>query len=164
MNYPVRTSKIVFIGIVAAYLTLVAFNNITDYWSNFNFVKHVLSMDTTFPDNAGMWRAIDKSWVHHIFYLLIIVAEVLAAFLCWKGTTGLYKSRKDALAFKARKKWAIYGLTLGIVIWFLGFIVIGGEWFLMWQSETWNGLEVAYRIVAVFSLVLIYLSSSDGDV
>ena len=119
-------------------------------------------MDTTFPGNAGMWRAIDKPWVHHAFYVMIISAELLAAFLCSMGTLRLYKSRQDLSAFKAQKRWAIYGLTLGIIIWLVGFISIGGEWFLMWQSEDWNGLDVAYKIVIVFGVGLVYLNSPDG--
>ena len=163
MSLPIRISKVVFITAIAIFLSLVVFNNITDYWSNFNFVKHVLSMDTTFPGNTGMWRSIDKPWVHHVFYLLVIIAEILAAFFCWKGAVRLYQSRKDASVFKAQKKWAVYGLTLGIIIWFVGFVAVGGEWFLMWQSEDWNGLDVAYKIVIAMSVTLVYLNSADGE-
>jgi Predicted small integral membrane protein (DUF2165) len=37
---------------------LVAFDNITDYGTNYLFVQHVMSMDTTFPGNALMYRSI----------------------------------------------------------------------------------------------------------
>ena len=37
------------------------------------------------------------------------------------------------------------GTTLGFLVWFTGFLVIGGEWFAMWQSATWNGQEAAFR-------------------
>jgi predicted small integral membrane protein len=39
----------------------------------------------------------------------------------------------------------------------LGFEVIGGEWFAMWQSPTWNGLAAAERIVSFLVLALILL-------
>mgnify|MGYP006212504177 CR=1 FL=1 len=42
-------------GLFAASVVL---NNITDYGSNFRFVQHVMSMDTTFDGNAAMYRAV----------------------------------------------------------------------------------------------------------
>jgi predicted small integral membrane protein len=42
------------------------------------------------------------------------------------------------------------------MLWFLGFVVVGGEWFCMWQSPDWNGQESAFRFVACIVLVLIY--------
>jgi predicted small integral membrane protein len=44
-----RYTKIAMILALAAFAFLTVFNNITDYRSNFNFVQHVLSMDTTLP-------------------------------------------------------------------------------------------------------------------
>jgi len=35
--------------------------------------------------------------------------------------------------------------------------VIGGEWFAMWQSNTWNGLASAERILSFLVLTLILL-------
>ena len=159
----IRISKTVLLAAVALFFTLVVFNNTTDYYSNYFFVKHVLSMDTTFNGNKGMWRAITSPTIHHIFYIGIILAEAIAAFLCWKGAIGLFKNRDNLTAFKAAKTPAIYGLTLGILIWFVGFIAIGGEWFLMWQSTQWNGIEAAFRIVTVCGIALLYLLMPDGD-
>jgi len=39
---------------VALYYLVVAFNNLTDYNSNYQFVHHVLLMDSTFPGNHGL--------------------------------------------------------------------------------------------------------------
>jgi len=44
-----RLSKTVMVGSLGVFGLLVALNNITDYGSNYAFVRHVLSMDTTFP-------------------------------------------------------------------------------------------------------------------
>jgi len=54
---------------IALFYTLVVFNNITDFDSNYEFVHHVLSMDSTFPGNHGMWRAMPSPTVHLVFYL-----------------------------------------------------------------------------------------------
>ena len=43
---------------MAAFAGLVAIDNVIDYGTNFSFVEHVLSMDTTFTTNTLRWRAI----------------------------------------------------------------------------------------------------------
>ena len=50
---------------VALFYSFVVLNNITDYDSNYQFVRHVLMMDSTFPGNHGMWRAINSPAAAH---------------------------------------------------------------------------------------------------
>ena len=64
--------------------------------------------------------------------------------------------------FNKAKGIAILGLTFGIILWFTGFMIIGGEWFLMWQSTKWNGLQGSFRIVVIFGIILIYLNQTDS--
>ena len=42
-----RWAKILFLAVIALFFTLVAFTNITDFDTNYQFVRHVLAMDTT---------------------------------------------------------------------------------------------------------------------
>ena len=42
----IRLSKALLVCAIALFATLVAFGNITDYGSNFAFVRHVFMMDT----------------------------------------------------------------------------------------------------------------------
>jgi predicted small integral membrane protein len=53
--------------------SLVSVNNISDYKSNFEFVRHVLSMDTTFPGNHGLWRALPQPSVHIVFFIALVL-------------------------------------------------------------------------------------------
>lgn len=156
-----RLSKTVMVLAFALYTSLVAFNNITDYNSNLSFVIHVLTMDTTFPENQGMWRAIHSPLVHHTVYGLIIGMEVVIAGLCWLGGSRLSQNLKDPASFDQAKGLAILGLTLGFILWFTGFMTIGGEWFLMWQSETANGQQAAFRLVTIIGITLIYLIQTE---
>ena len=55
-----RIVKIVMIGSLSLFAGLVAFDNLTDYGTNYVFVRHVLSMDTTLPGNALMYRSISS--------------------------------------------------------------------------------------------------------
>ncbi|MEQ9179939.1 MAG: DUF2165 domain-containing protein, partial [Nitratireductor sp.] len=70
-----RYAKILMTLALAAFAFMVTFNNITDYGSNFAFVQHVLSMDTTFEGNAAMYRAITTPWMWNAAYWLIIFGE-----------------------------------------------------------------------------------------
>ena len=158
----IRISKVCLVFAVAFFVSLVVYNNLSDYDSNYMFVYHVLKMDSTFPDNAGMWRAIDTPSLYGMFYNLIIGAEFCIAVLCWLGGFRLYKSMKYINEFNRSKGLAVVGLTLAILFWFTGFISIGGEWFLMWQSQIWNGIEASFRFVVVIFMTLIYLIQPDS--
>lgn len=154
----VRYSKIAFIAAIALFASLVAFGNMTDYGSNFEFVQHVLLMDTTFPTATIHYRAIESPALHHAAYILIIALEALTAVLCWIGVFRLLKQVKSsAREFHQAKNVAILGLSLGFLVWQVGFMSIGGEWFGMWMSEQWNGVPSAFRFLATIALVLIYL-------
>ena len=88
-----RYAKIVMSLALAAFCLLVAFDNITDYGTNYLFVQHVLSMDTTFPGNALMYRAITNPVLWQIVYALIIAAEGLTGILFLAGAIRLIQVR-----------------------------------------------------------------------
>ncbi len=157
-----KLSKVILVWAVALFAFLVALNNLTDYGSNYAFVTHVLKMDTTFPANRSMWRAIDAPFLHHALYWIIILAEATTAVFCWLGGLYLFRSLDNPDHFNQAKGTAIVGLTMGLVLWFTGFLTIGGEWFLMWQSQQWNGQEAAFRLVVIFGIVLLYLVQPDS--
>lgn len=157
-----RFSKIVLVTVVGLFALLVGWNNIADYNSNWMFVQHVMSMDTTFPGNSLMGRAITNPTVQAIGYWMIIAAELGTGILCLAGAVALFRvRRRPAIVFDEAKGLAILGLTLGFVLWFTGFMTVGAEWFLMWQSPTWNGQEAAFRFIVCIGIVLIYVSRSD---
>jgi predicted small integral membrane protein len=160
----IRAAKIVMVAAIALFASLVAFGNITDYDTNLAFVQHVLAMDTIFPESTIRWRAITNPALQHAAYLLIIAAESVMAVLCWVGAFALLRRlRADARAFNRAKGLPIAGLTLGFLIWQVGFMSIGGEWFGMWQSQQWNGVPSAFRFVAVILAVLIFVAMPDGE-
>jgi predicted small integral membrane protein len=160
-----RLVKVLLAAGVALYLGLVVFNNVTDYWSNYAFVQHVLAMDTTFPANAGMWRALHAAWIVHAFYVSIILWEAAACGLIVTGSWQMWRARAArAPVFAAAKRFAVAGLALNMLQWLVAFIAVGGEWFLMWQSATWNGSEVAGRMFMVAGVTLLFVNAPDGDV
>ncbi|WP_254422968.1 DUF2165 domain-containing protein [Rhodanobacter sp. B05] len=159
-----RLSKILLMATIALWLALVAFGNITDYGSNRVFVQHVLAMDSIFPDAGIHYRAIHSPLLQHIAYMLIIATETLAALLCWIGAWRMWRTRRaSATVFHRAKRMAVPGLTVGLMLWLGGFMAIGGEWFGMWMSSQWNGLESAFRFVVVLLVALVYLGQHDNE-
>ncbi len=159
-----RTTKLVLVLGVAVLHTFVVFNNITDYGSNYEFVRHVMMMDSTFPENRGMWRAINAPLFHAAFYLTIIAWETITMLLCWWGGFRMAQSlRGSAAAFHQAKRVSIAALTLSLLMWLVAFLAVGGEWFLMWQSKTWNGQDAAFRMFTVIGIVLLLVAQPDGE-
>lgn len=151
-----RAAKLLLLVGVALYYTLVVFNNITDFESNYQFVRHVLLMDTTFPGNHGMWRSVAAPVVHLAFYIAIIAWEIASMVCLWWGASRLLRAlHEPAAAFNHAKRIALAALTFSMLMWLLAFLVVGAEWFLMWQSHTWNGQEAAFRMFAVIGVVLL---------
>jgi predicted small integral membrane protein len=66
----VRIAKITCTATLAFYVALVAFNNLTDYGTNFAFVTQVLDMDYLLPASHLRWRAIPSPVLHHVSYIL----------------------------------------------------------------------------------------------
>lgn len=159
-----RFSKIALLAAVALFMGLIAFNNITDYGSNFDFVQHVLSMDTTFPGNRLKWRAIGTPAVHHAFYWTIIAWEGLSGLGIAAGALALWRARRQSAAvFNATKSLAVGALTANLILWFTAFLTVGAEWFVMWQSQVWNGQAAATRMFTCVGLVLVILKTPDSD-
>ena len=159
-----RISKIALLAAVALFMALIAFNNITDYGSNFDFVQHVLSMDTTFPGNQLKWRAISTSALHHAFYWTIIAWEALSGLGIAAGALAVWRARRQSAAvFNATKSLAVGALTANLVLWFTALWTVGAEWFVMWQSQVWNGQMAATRMFTCVGLVLLILKTPDTD-
>jgi predicted small integral membrane protein len=159
-----RSAKLLLLVGIALYYTLVVFNNLTDYDSNYQFVRHVLMMDSTFPGNHGMWRAIRSSGIHTAFYISIIVWETATTILLWWAALRLMRTlRKPANAFNSAKRIAVMALVLSLLMWSVAFLLVGAEWFLMWQSQLWNGQEAAFRMFVVVGLVLLLMMQPDSE-
>jgi predicted small integral membrane protein len=159
-----RFAKIVMCLVLGLFCLLVAFNNVTDYATNYLFVQHVLSMDTTLPNNSLNYRAITSPPVWRLAYVSIIGAEALTGVLFVTGAIAMWRTRRaPEAAFNHAKAYAIAACTLAFLIWFFGFMVIGGEWFAMWESQNWNGQEAAFRFYMAALAVLILLNQPDPD-
>ncbi len=159
-----RYAKIVMALCLAAFCLLVAFDNITDYETNYLFVQHVMSMDTTFAGNALMYRSVTNPTLWQVGYALIIAAEAVTGILFLAGAIRLIQLRNaPAAVFNQGKGLVVAAGLAAFLVWFFGFMVVAGEWFAMWQSQTWNGQDAAFRFYVTVLAVLIFVSLPDGD-
>lgn len=166
---PVAAAVLVFLN--GLYILIVAFGNITDFGTNREFVQHVLSMDTTnFGAEPGtdldddvMWRAIENETIQDIAYVGLIAWESTTA-LVLLAATALWV-RERGTGYRLARRVSTIGLLMLIALFFGGFIVIGGEWFQMWKSTEWNGLDPAFRntVLAAIGLLAVHLPLPDWD-
>lgn len=154
-----RVCQTIFVFFVTLYIALVLLNNLLDFHSNEQFIRHVLAMDTTFPNNSLKGRALTSPVAVSLFYWGIILWEGTTTLLCG---IGFYKMlccvRQNDEAFQKSKRLAILGLAANLMMWFFAFNTIGAEWFLMWQSAQWNGVQTARSMFVVIGIIFLYVS------
>ncbi|MCD5363679.1 DUF2165 family protein [Chromobacterium aquaticum] len=151
---------------IALFGLLAASGNMLDYDSNWQFVRHVLAMDSMEPWFGGQAlksRAItDPGW-QQAAYLAIIAGELLFGLLCaWGGgqmLRGALCGREDA--YLRGKTWFTLGCIPALLVWYTGFAVIGGEYFAMWANQ-WNGQMKAYAFIGFILLSLVHLSQPEA--
>jgi len=147
-----RTARVVtsvFVLMVASYYLLVAFDNITDPTnpnaSNWPFVQGVLSGDGVPADSGFEWRFIDATWFQVLSYIGIITMESLAGIvLLIAGILGL-RSARSTQSWNRSQRWTFLGGIFGLTVFMFGFIVVGGNWFIMYLNSKWNGLMPAFE-------------------
>ncbi|WIX93668.1 DUF2165 domain-containing protein [Amycolatopsis sp. DG1A-15b] len=149
-----RFAVTVLTGMTALQMALIAFGNITDFGTNQAFVQHVLAMDTTFRSPDMMWRAITSPGLQNTAYVVIITWEVLTAVVLIAAFVAWLRGSVSAGRTLSTLGWVMWVLLFGV-----GFLAIGGEWFQMWQSEKWNGLQPALQnfLIATVALVVAHL-------
>ncbi|WP_329052264.1 DUF2165 domain-containing protein [Amycolatopsis sp. NBC_01488] len=154
-----RFAVTVLTAMTALQMTLIALGNITDFGTNQAFVQHVLAMDTTFRSPNMMWRAITSPGLQDTAYVVIIAWEVLTALVLVAALVAWLRGRTDTGRRLSTLGWVMWVLLFGA-----GFIAIGGEWFQMWQSGKWNGLQPALQnfLIATVALVVAHLPGREG--
>jgi len=159
-----RFCKVTIAGSLALFALLCAIDNLADYDTNYAFVSHVLSMDTTYASNALRSRAITEPALWRLGYLLIIAVELTTG-ACYLAASVqmLRRLRAGASLFNAAKRMFHIATGLAFALWFTGFTVVAGEWFQMWQSTQWNGQEPAFRFYITALIAAIFVSAKEAD-
>ncbi|QIL46703.1 DUF2165 domain-containing protein [Vagococcus coleopterorum] len=158
-----RLLKIFTVLMPTSFTFFVIIDNIFFAWDdNFQFVKHVMSMDTV--ESVVHWRTFDNPIIWKTAYTMLICFET-ATFLI--GVIALYKLikalNKDQATFFKAKLWGYLTFVFTLLIWFFGFIDIGGEWFKMWLSPSWNGQPIAMWLSILFAVLLGIFHTSERE-
>ncbi|WP_244232609.1 DUF2165 family protein [Methylacidiphilum caldifontis] len=152
----IRLSKMIILLFFSFYFLLIALNNILDYQANFQFVQHILLMDSidkVSPLHSRAWKSPN---FHGFVYTLLIGWEAICGLVLFLGTAALFKNLfRSKEEFQQAKRWGSIGLFLGLCGWLFFFILGGGEWFQMWRSTSFNALPQAFRMAI---LILLFLS------
>jgi predicted small integral membrane protein len=157
----IRLAKIAVAVAAGLLILLVALNNVFDYDTNYAVVQHILSMDEI-PASPLKWRALTSPALHGLFYALIIATEFASAALTLFGAWRLWRARATAAGFERVKDAAVAGLSLGFLLYFFGFLAVGGEWFQMWRAGVYNMQEPAFRFIGSVGLALVFIALPEG--
>jgi len=157
-----RLAASLFVLMTAAYYLVVAFDNITNpvnpNASNWPFVQGVLSGDGVPADSGFQWRFIDATWFQVLSYIGIIAGETITGILLLIG--GILGIRRTSACprWGRAQKWTFAGGTTGLLVFFFGFITVGGNWFIMYLNSKWNGLEPAFQNSVMTALMMIFVT------
>jgi predicted small integral membrane protein len=121
-----RIIKSLLVATLGGWALLVAYGNIADHDANWQFVQYVLAMDKVFADNPLKARAITDPTLQKLAYWLIIAAEWVIGLVCVYGAWRLLRTRADRGAFVAAKVPATVGNFVIWLLYFVGFVAIGG--------------------------------------
>lgn len=155
--------KVLLVAGMALYLTLTVIDNVTMPQPGFGAVQAAVGMETTFKHPGAMWRAITNPLLIWVIFALIVFMEAVAATLCWIGAARLWAARGEARRFDDAKGTALLGLGITAAFYFIVFLVIGNEWFLMWQSQPMSlPLTISFRDFAAAILIVLFLDMPDA--
>ncbi|NJO13307.1 MAG: DUF2165 domain-containing protein [Gammaproteobacteria bacterium] len=161
VRQPIRWSKAVIALMPALLGTFALFNNVSDYTGTVrNVLQPILCMQQTFDNPQQTWRAICSPPVFHLVYLTVMAVEALIAVLGWLGVLSIVRAlRQPAPAFAAACGPTTLACLIGIAVWGIGFFVIIGDWFLVWQGalKPFATDGVAYSTMMLICLFAVNL-------
>lgn len=151
----IRLIKAIIVSTIALFFSLVAFNNLTDFETNRDFIVQVVTMDSVHNENIS-WRAVCRPQIQLLIYYLFILWEILTALICWLGA---YQIIRHIHA----KNLALIGITMGFVNYMVGFVDLASEWFYLWQSELKGGQIKAILFSLLMLLSLTFVASNTNQ-
>ncbi len=157
----IRTLKTLLVAGMALVLTLAVLGNLTMPHTGYAAVGTAMGMQTTYRNPHAMWRAIQNPVLIWAAFGLIVLSEATSAALSWLAAARLWRSRGEKQQFNAAKSTAYLGLGVAACLYFIAFLVIAQEYFLMWQSTKLNVLQDAFRLFASALLIALWLGTDD---
>lgn len=147
----------VLVAMTAAYYLVVAVDNVTNPSSNWVFVQGVVSGDGVPPDSGFEWRFVDATWFQVVVYVMIIVGEAVAGAVLAVAAVSGWRTSADAIGWQRGQRLTLLGTAIGLGVFFLGFVTIGGNWWVMYLNSSWNGLQPAFQnsVLTLLTVVVV---------
>ena len=160
-----RSLKIILLLCVAMQGLFYAIQNIANLDQAFGAVAYVASNQghEIYPNSA--FPAVTNPILLWVALIAVLAGEFGAGFLGSKGAWDLFVNRKaSADVFQKAKTFGILGCGIAVVTWFGLFMVIGGAWFQMWQTQAgggaWSG---SFIYMGSSAFVMIFLNMKDQE-
>ncbi len=160
-----RYIKIVLVAFVGLEAVFYGLDNILNWSIGLSHVGFVLSQEGNEVYSASLVPAITNATMVAIAYASIITAEILTGLVALKGAADLFGVRGGTAAeFHKAKQTALIGCAMALLVWFCGFIVVGGSLFQMWQHPLGDGsFNGAFIIVMTAGLVYLIINAPEPD-
>lgn len=158
----IRLIKILLVISIAAFGIAGFMSNMVDYSATREQVRQVLQMA---PGTPGIeWRSIQSQIVVDIGFAFIYITKLVMAVLCLICSFQMIKNiNSDTESFQAAKKLGLVGCGVGIVMFFIGFIVLTETYFEYWRVPI-LGLathDFAFSYITMLSIFYMLLAQKD---
>lgn len=157
-----RIVKIVLILSVGLWGLLGAIGNLVDWSGTMGSVAAVTAM-STFEGGADRWQATSNPAVVWAGALFIPLFKLAATTACFLGAIRMWNARQSgAAAFAAAKSLALVGCGIAMFGLFLGWIVIGEQWFELWRSPALGAAgDIAFRYAGFVAFIALFVAIPD---
>lgn len=161
----IRFLKILLVACVGLQGWLYVAGNLANWDAATAAVGYVLGMQANEVYPTRIVPAVTDPMLVTAALVVIVIGEFLVGALSMKGAWDLWRvRRRDAARFNAAKTFAVLGPGMAMLVWFGGFIVLGGALFQMWQSPVGAGsFEGAFIYAGWSALVLLFVNMPDVD-
>ncbi|MCU5782019.1 hypothetical protein MA04_01319 [Alcanivorax balearicus MACL04] len=148
--------RLVVVGGLAVWLTLILINVITDRKGTVASVALIMTMNLIAQDNDThplLRRRIESRFWHVIGAVAIMTLQAITVVLLWRGTV-LLLSDASASALSTQTVTAVQqGLTAFAALWL--FMLMGGMWFVYWLKQPGlQQLHLTLLLVAIATGIL----------
>ncbi|MCC2615591.1 DUF2165 domain-containing protein [Aestuariibacter halophilus] len=160
-----RILKIVLVVFVGLQGWLYVAGNLTNWDAGRAAVGYVLSMQEHAVYTNPIFPPVTDPTLVTLAFLLIISGEFLVGVLSFKGAWDLWQARRSsANDFDRAKTFALLGPGMAMVVWFGGFVVIGGALFQMWQTQIGDGsFDGAFIYGGISAFVLLFVNMPERE-
>lgn len=159
----IRYLKIILVAFVGLQGLLYVAGNTANWDMGLGAVGYVVGQVEHEVYGVKIFPAITNPALVTVAFLAILAGELLVGLLCLKGAWNMWAFRKaSAEAFNASKTYAVMGTAMAMVVWFGGFIVIGGALFQMWQTELGgSSFRDSFVFAGTAGLILVFVTNPD---